>query len=139
MADDSIARDVRKLQRERRLGDDAACTVCGETTPEQLSRVGRALLDEHHLAGRVNDPAATVLLCRNCHALVTARMLDAAIPLGHRDQRCLLERLEAVLRAIAVFATVLAEMLARWADQVAGLISALDRAHPRWRDLEEAR
>ena len=71
MERDPIKNDRRGARRERRLGEDAACILCGYRTPAGLRRVDRAFLEEHHLLGRVHDNALTAPLCLNCHAEVT--------------------------------------------------------------------
>lgn len=139
MSGDPIANDVRKGVRERRLGPDAACALCGEKTPEELLRARRSLLERHHVGGEANDPRLTVLLCRNCHALLTEGMRDEAIALDRDTSRTVLERLEAVLRGLALFFALLASSLEEWADKLAALVKALDREHPAWRELAEVK
>lgn len=64
-------RDRRRLERRERQAERVGgryCLVCGEDNP--------CCLEEHHLAGRANDPHTTVTLCRNCHAKVTDPQQD---------------------------------------------------------------
>lgn len=62
---DSIAR-ARKAC-ERLETDEPACAVCGENRP--------IILERHHIAGRKYDPA-TMVLCKNHHALLTDAQKD---------------------------------------------------------------
>ena len=71
MEQDPIGNDARHTRRERRVGANATCLLCGYAKPEALFHVPGTLLEEHHVGGRANDPRLTVSLCRNCHAEVT--------------------------------------------------------------------
>ena len=62
---DRIARTRRK--HEYFGTTEPACSVCGE------KRV--ALLEKHHIAGKDYDPA-TMILCKNHHALMTEFQKD---------------------------------------------------------------
>lgn len=132
--DDPIGRDVRKLRRARRLGDGAVCVLCGKESPEALMRVGRSLLEAHHLGGAVNDDMLVVVVCRNCHAELTEAQHDSCIELRRDRDRVPLQRLEAVLRGLADFFELLALRLRTWADELAHVVSVLDRIEPGWRD-----
>jgi hypothetical protein len=138
VAGEEIGRDVRKVHRQRLLGSDAFCAFCGEPDFVKLMKVKRSrLLERHHVGGQANEPSLTIVLCRNCHAVETTRMLDAAVPL-RADGRALPERLGAVLEALAVFFESLACVLREWAGRLLRLVAALDRDAPGWRDLPEA-
>ena len=52
---------------ERLETDTPACAVCGEDRP--------TILERHHIAGRKYDPA-TMILCKNHHALITDTQKD---------------------------------------------------------------
>lgn len=130
---DPIGDDVRRLRRARRLGAGAVCVLCGEENPVELLRVGRSLLDAHHLGGTANDARLTVVVCRNCHAVLTEAGRVGGIELGHDDDRHLLERLEAVLRGQADFDELRARRQRAWADELAAEATRLDRDHPDWR------
>lgn len=75
MERDPAKNDRRRSRRERRLGSDAACILCGYSRRVALVSVDRAFLEEHHLLGWVKDDALTACLCRNCHAEVTEDQL----------------------------------------------------------------
>lgn len=138
MAGEEIRRDVRKARRQRFLGADGVCSFCGEADPLRLMKVKRAsLLEEHHPLGRANEPSLTIVLCRNCHAVETARMLDAGVPLRGVG-KTVPDKLIAVLRALAVFLEGLARVLTEWADRMTNLVAALDREAPGWREIPEA-
>jgi hypothetical protein len=136
MSGDPIGDDVRKLRRERRLGEDRFCVLCGETEAVALQKVPASLLERHHLAGTANDGELVVVVCRNCHALLSEAQRDSEVELRHAAPRSSLERLEAVLRGLADFFALLAARLRWWADELAKLVSRLDRLVPDWRNDE---
>jgi hypothetical protein len=133
MSGDPIGEDARRARRERRLGPEAACVICGETDPAVLLRVGRSLLDQHHLGGKVNDPELTVVVCRNHHAVLTEAGRVSGIELDRRAERSSLERLEAVLRGLADLFALLVQALRGWADELRDTICRLDEGWPGWR------
>jgi len=76
--------ELRAHGRADRLGLDAACTCCGDTTLVHLNRLRerevcgcclalaqgkRLILEGHHLPGRREGPVVDV--CRNCHLELT--------------------------------------------------------------------
>jgi hypothetical protein len=133
---DPIGDDVRKLRRARRLGAGAVCVLCGEENPVELRRARGSLLEAHHVGGLANDSQLTVIVCRNCHALLTEAARVSDVELGHRDDRQPLERLEAVLRGQADFDELLAQRQRAWADELAAEAARLDRDFPGWRGSE---
>jgi hypothetical protein len=137
---EEIRREVRRAVSQIRLGTDraVACTVCGESNPGLLRRASRQLVEYHHLAGGLNDPDLGVFLCLTHHAWCTQVMLDNGIPIDRVRGRSLPERLEAVLRGLAIFFELAAGLLRLWADQLEDLVHALDQSHNGWRDLQEA-
>jgi len=95
---DRIAR-VRKACE--RLGTDApACAICGETRP--------LLLEKHHVAGRAYDPA-TMILCKNHHALMTDAQKD--FPPNVSDPPSQLETIGRMLLNLAELFAILVEKL----------------------------
>jgi hypothetical protein len=133
MSGDPIGDDVRGLRRQRQLGPDAVCVICGETNPAVLLRVRRSLLEQHHLGGEANDPELTVIVCRNHHAVVTEAGRVSGIELGRGAERSSLERLEAVLRGLADFFEMLGRALRHWAEELATTVRRLDARWPGWR------
>lgn len=132
-----IRNDARVAKRERRLGRDAACALCGVTAPEALTRANKTLIEWHHAAGRAHDAALTVPLCLNCHRIATEGQLRAGV--SFEQQATLPERLLHWLRAIAVFLRDLAASVERFAEWVLSFIAGLDRDYPDWRGKEWAR
>lgn len=59
-----------RLQRVlHRLGcNNPACCICGENNP--------LCLDEHHIAGRKNDPEPIGIVCANHHRILTDAQKD---------------------------------------------------------------
>ncbi len=129
--------DGRKQRRKDMLGLNAACVICGETNPEALIKVSRTFLEEHHIAGKANDPSLTAILCRNCHAKVTAGQLDVGLNLTHGD-RNLLERIIGLLKGLGVFLVKLGESLLSYAVKLENFVGAFDTHFPGWRELPEA-
>lgn len=90
---------IARLERKRtRLGGDAVCAVCGESDPRCLHLVpqgrqddtaepvvlcanchcrqqGQSVIEQHHPAGRANNPA-TVRIAANEHALLSDAQHD---------------------------------------------------------------
>ena len=64
-------------------------------------------------------------------------MEDAGIPLRRGEGRCLLERLEAVLRGLAILRAG-GSGSQRLADELAELVAELDRAHQGWREADQS-
>lgn len=98
---DAIAR-ARKA-RERLGIEDPVCAVCGEDRP--------VLLERHHVAGRKND-SATVILCKNHHALITDAQKDLPPPTG--DKPICLERIGQMLLGLAELFKILIEKLSEF-------------------------
>ncbi|HLY23524.1 MAG TPA: hypothetical protein VKT83_13755 [bacterium] len=106
-----ITRHERKRQH---LGSSApTCLSCGCIAVEMLFAVRacelpRWFLEKHHLAGRV-AANMTVVLCRNCHAVVSDRQYDhdARLRCPSTGQ----ERLAALLQGLADWFQVLGTWL----------------------------
>ncbi len=83
---------VREQRRRNRLGEDACCEACGESTLTHLVKViglvlcqcclsvarRRTVLEAHHIAGRHEGPV--LLVCGNCHSELSE--LQRAWPSG---------------------------------------------------------
>ena len=136
---DPLRNEVRKARRSRRVGIDAACVLCGESNPDVLIRVGRSVLEQHHVLGAAHAPSVTVPLCRNCHAIETERMRDAGISLERDHGRAVVEVIEIVLRAQALYLRSHAEASERFAAHLREHVEMLDRGYPGWRDAAETR
>jgi hypothetical protein len=81
----------------------------------ETSRLPRSFLEQHHLAGRAAG-AATVVLCRNCHAILTDWQQDWEPRL--RRPRTWVERLAAFLHGLADWCLQLARMLTDLAERL---------------------
>lgn len=73
--------------------------LCGVTTPEALLRVDHTILEAHHVFGRANDANTTMIVCRNCHAVLTEGQRASNTPLTARQS----ERERVIARALAAF------------------------------------
>lgn len=117
-------RQERKSQRLR--ADDPRCFNCGLLDVEALMRVPvaklpRRFLEHHHLAGRAASDF-TVVLCRNCHAVLTDWQEDWDPRLRHPGTP--VDRLAAYLQGLAEWLWALARKL--------GETAAWIEAHVRW-------
>ena len=130
---DPFANDARRNRRQARLGDCAACVMCGYSKPESLVAGPSDLLEKHHALGASHDPSLTMWVCRNCHAELTEGQRDAGVDL-ERGERHLLERIEAFLRAIADLLTRLADAAWKLAERLTEFMTQLDDTMPGWRE-----
>ncbi len=122
MEHDPIQNDARRARRERTLGPDAACILCGTTTPEALLRVNRSLLEAHHVVTQAHDDALTLPVCRNCHALLTeGQHLHGVI---FQQRSTIPERIAVILTALSAFFHTLGDTLATWAASLTTFIGA---------------
>jgi hypothetical protein len=131
MSYDPLGAPGRKHRRRQKLGTDARCLGCGATDPTILVRVKRTLFEHHHPLGEAHAPDLTVVLCRNCHAILSAAQVDDGVPLD--PQPTVLERLVAIFQAFVSFLRALAEVLLEWALRSSRVIAGLDTDYPGWR------
>jgi len=129
-----VGREMRAEQRARLLGENAACVVCGERDTAGLKKASRSLVEFHHLAGRANDPELGIHLCLTHHAILTERMRDAGVHLGHDEERVFLERLRETLIGNGLALIVLGEALLDRAKDLDFEITRLDRQQQGWRE-----
>lgn len=131
---DPIGNDSRRRRQAARFGRNPACLLCDERDPDWLRLVNKTLLEEHHLAGQANDAKATVILCRNCHAKLTAGMLRAGMQLSH-EIHSTPEKVAQLLRGLAMFFDMLANTCEVNATRLTGHVASLDAKLPEWRQL----
>jgi hypothetical protein len=134
---DSLQSEIRRNRRRKDLGDDPRCLLCGFGRTEALTKakgkLRQAALEEHHVAGKKNDPDFTVILCLNCHRVVTEKCRQAGLSLGYPET--VLHRIVALLRGAASLLPQLADRCFSSADKLESLIELLDETYPGWRDL----
>ena len=111
-----MGNDARRGARQRRLGPDGICVLCGYDRPEGLVSVHRSVLEEHHVVGRANDSELTVLLCRNCHAEITEEYRACGVSMA--PPLSVIELAITSLRALAVFLSKLAHFCTRLAAEL---------------------
>jgi len=128
---DTFGASGRRHRRRRKLGPDARCMGCGASNPTILIRVKRTLFEHHHPLGEAHEPALTVPLCKNCHAILSAAQVDDGVPLD--PQPTVLERLVAVFQAFVSFLGALAQILLEWALRGLRFIVGLDVDYEGWR------
>jgi len=101
--------------------------------------LGRSLIDGDHVSGDANDLDLVIPLCKNHHAIRSARQHDQGVDLFHDDDRSVLAYQAAALQSEAAFHCDYADAQERRATQLLTLEEALDRNFPTWRDLPEAK
>src|SRR6266566_3627863 len=80
-------------------GRTFVCSICGH-------EFERALLEEHHPAGRANVPEVTLRTCPGCHDLLGEQLRAGGVELNHARQPTRGEISWAILRGLTdVFAT----------------------------------
>lgn len=134
---DPIAADRRRARRSHKVGENAACVLCGTTNPDALTLRAATLLEAQHVLGEQAAPEAVVALCRNCHAVATAAQHDmkALPPPGPRNQEDSgLDALHRVLSSLAIFLHDLAHTLLVIVPWLVDLCRHLDSFAPTWRD-----
>jgi hypothetical protein len=118
---DPIGTAGRRRRRQKRFSvENSVCRLCPESHLECLTAVTldwleahQFLIEEHHVAGKRNDPDFVVPLCLNCHRLVTEGLAQAGIGM-HREPNPQ-KRVAVMLEALAVFLDMLAAAVRRWA------------------------
>ena len=132
MAYDPLGPSARRHRQRQRLGPDARCIGCGASDPTVLIQVRRKSFEFHHPLGEAHVPDLTVIVCRNCHAIFSARQVDDGVPLT--SQSTVLERILAAFEALISFLPALAENLTELVDRGRAFLAGLDRAYPEWRN-----
>ena len=133
---DPIGRDLSRTRAARRAAG-RGCVLCGERDAELLGQQLASILEDHHIAGKSNDPDLTVTLCLNCHRKMSARMPGYGVPLDRSAQLTRIEQAVGSLRGLAVFSEQLAPALMRWAHQLEQTAVDLDNHDASWREIEE--
>jgi hypothetical protein len=134
---DPIAAEARRAKRAERVGENAACILCGYGNIAALTLVKRSLLEAHHIVGRENDGELTAPVCRNCHAELTEGYRDAGVSLNRPPT--VLHQNVATLRGLGALCVALGTKLPEWAESLARCIESLDRHSPGWRDAVEVK
>ena len=114
---------AREAKRQRRFPTDAVCVTCGESA--------LVALELHHPMGAAHEPNLTVPLCKNCHAKATEDQRREDVPLSATNN--LLDRVAAIIGALAAFFRFLADAFNRLQDQVKAFAGKLDEKLPEWR------
>jgi hypothetical protein len=131
-----IKNQLRREKRQDRLPDDAACTTCGCSAPEALTAANRSWLEKHHVVGKANHSDLIAAVCRNCHAILTARAQDVGASM--RPPETVLHRFVAIMEALGTFLAFDGETTVAWAKDARRLIAGLDKDCPQWRHMPEA-
>ncbi len=129
---DPAANDRRRSARQRKLGPDAACSICGLTNLEAL------LLHRHHVGLEANDPATVSVVCLNHHALAQDRLRQVGLCEWEEVAGPPIERQVAAHKGRADFLRLLAETEDGEAERLEAFLSWLDGQRVPWRDWSEA-
>lgn len=132
---DHFASGTSRARRERMLGPDARCRLCGFADVTALQRdaegiicyecasavAGRTTVEAHHPLGRANDPATTIGTPGNFHRLLDAK--KAAWPEEVRknsmhDPLILTVQVTLAVRDFASVVAVYAQAIADWLLQL---------------------
>lgn len=132
---DPIGEARRRQRRRERLGENAACVICGENDLRMLVPTKQSLVEDHHLVARLRDDQEIVTLCRNCHVVVTEENRDAGIPMQPGPNH--LEELAMKLRARGLFHIREGKAYLRDAEELLDTVERLDRESEGWRDAVE--
>jgi transcription elongation factor Elf1 len=132
MSSNPAAADRRQHKRQRKLGPNAACVLCGERHPDAL------ILERHHIALVENEPNVAVVLCKNCHAVVQESLRRTGVVEWEPVADTFVERQVAMLRGEADFLDQLAKSRRVVAHRLEALTSHLDKDCPGWRKWPEA-
>jgi hypothetical protein len=119
---------VRRERRKRKNGTDK-CAWCPERDP--------VTLEQHHVYCRATNARLTLTLCRNCHAKATAYQLDEGVSFD--GPVSLVDYVENVLAAESALVRQVADIHADAIQRLAAFREALDKHHPEWRRLPEAK
>ena len=135
------------LAKERWRGSaiadpDRRCTWCSEDHP--------ATPEWHHVYGRATRPDVGCWLCKNCHAVATARQRDAGLsfdaPFSVIDYGINVLRGDAAYLTGAIESKASsrdfrgrAEVNADLADRLARFRAGLTERHPAWLDIPQAK
>lgn len=137
MEHDPLKSQFRREQREGRLGYGACCVLCGASDLRTLRFTKGKLFEKHHVVGIAHDRSLRVIICLNCHAKLTADLLDAGADM--RKQATLLHRLAMILRALGSFFLALGKAFCQYANDILELATSLDENFKDWRHLPEAK
>lgn len=121
----------REARRRRKLGDEPVCTLCGESGLSTLMRTKR-LTEEHHVGGRANDAQLVTVLCLNCHHKAHEKQRRFGVELCHAERHPI-EKLVNVMKGLASFFQLLADVLLDWAAKMSEFILQLNGHYPDWR------
>lgn len=121
---------ARRGRREEELGRDPVCYRCGYDGFDALTRVEVDAFEEHHVDGRNHTEDFTVIVCRNCHAILHGQYSDEGVLL--EVQRNPLDTLIEKRRARESLLRNLLECYredTRWLED---LRDYLNERHPEW-------
>lgn len=133
---DPVGEAVRDQRRRERLGEEAACVICGFSNLRALVPADVHVVEQDHVYGRQRDPVTTIALCRNHHAILTESRRDAGVPMQPGPDA--LEESAMISRSLGLALKRLGESQLAKADHDLDLRNHLLDEHPEVREaLEE--
>jgi hypothetical protein len=127
-----VANDRRMASRQRKLGPNAACAICGERDAFAL------ILNGHHIGLNANDPTAVCVVCLNHHAIAHERLRRIGLVEWESVAQSFLERQAAMLHAEADFLRLLADSRDSAARELDAFAEWLDDQGVAWREWKPA-
>ena len=121
-----IAARRERGRRRRKVDRNAACAVCGETSPE-----GLRLIEWHHTDREGNDQTLIIPVCLTHHRILSMRSPSGTAPLS--TSRPVPDKVLSILKERAVFFAALAEADTRRAAEFEHFLKWLDEQYPGWR------
>ena len=143
---DPIKAAARRSRSQRRVGQGAACTQCGESRPEALvsrsrprlcqecyqRKQGMKTTHRHHPAGRANSPL-TVEVPANKHRVLSEAQYEWPPRTLQNPDGAPLLTIAAALRGAA---DLIEELVVRWIRSCAEMLEKLDawlrERHGKW-------
>lgn len=129
---DVVGEAVRDQGRRERLGEEAACAICGFSDRRALVPADVHVVEKDHVYGRQRDPVTTIALCRNHHAVLTESRRDAGVPMKPGPDA--LEESAMMTRSLGLALKQLGESQLAKADHDLGLRDHLLDKHPEVRE-----
>lgn len=126
-APNPAANDRRQATRQRKLGPNAACAICGLRNEEAL------LLHRHHVGLEGNDPVVVCVLCLNDHAIAQERLRQIGLCEWEEIDESPIERQLAARRGRVDFWRLLADQEERDVEEVRAFLAWLDAEGVDWR------
>jgi len=144
---DPISVYKRKVIAARRIGENARC-ACGETRPEALvtnseptvcaecqrKKRGQTIMDNHHPAGKTNNPATVPVPVNDHRAFLNVAQYDWPKPTRENPEGCPLLAAAGCIRGVIDYLHYLIDKFLRWIPEMLEMLSAFLKGirGPKW-------